>query len=403
MQQQPDEHKRQRSTQAKIKQYGRNSRKLWNEYGPVKARVQYLCDVLFAGDYHEMALAAGLCYRQLYRILYGHSRLSIRLAGQLVSRLGVRAEWLLCGSGDVMPWPEQAEHYSYLPKINSCYYTLNTHDVTSGTYFLPAVQPDIATAVPDYVKQNYVSAARHIFAARTASKPVLFFLGAAAFTDSTSKLWAQFFSKRYATMLAVTLAAVCADLAQADEMPRPDINSLALTAAAAGAGYGETICQHGFRTAAARQRSLLASVFADGHPVFVSTQLGEVPNHVTPFVRAPELGAAIGAASYVDLLAFAEQVPNFSGTPGGVILAAGDCERAVQTFLAQFPVLRHTHTNLSGFTFVLFSDAEDLRASIFDDILHFGGNVVQLSAPTATSIQYLLRSCDDVYAGTTSS
>lgn len=403
MQQQPDEHKRQRSTQEQLQKYGRNKRKLWNEYGPVKARVQYLCDILFAGDYHEMALAIGMCYRHLYRILYGHSRLSIRLAGQLVSRLGVRAEWLLCGSGPVFPWPEQSEHFQYMPRVDSCYYTADSHAIVPGTYFLPPVQPDTVQALTFADETNIGHAARCLFQARAQQKPVWFFLDAPAFTETTAATWRLFFERRYATLLTVTLAGACADLAYADEMPRPDINTLALTAATHGAGYGETIGRFGFRSDSARKRSVIASVFDMGFPAFVAAEIGEIPNHTNPTMREPELGAAVGAASYVDLLAFSAHVPQFFGDPGGVVVACGNPIRAVDLFISRLPPLRHAYPEQAGVVFILFQPEDSADLTLQETIHQNGGHVIYLPKPTATSIYALLQTCDDVYAGKTTS
>ena len=397
--QQPDEHKRQRSTKEKLDKYGGNKRRLWNEYGPVKARTQYLCDILFAGDYHEMALAAGVCYRQLYRILYGHSRLSIRLAGQLVSRLGVRAEWLLCGAGSVFTWPEQADYFHYMPKLTSCYYTRNAVNVIPGTHFLPVPQSDREAVLSSTDVQRFEAAARSVFRARVHNKPVLFFLDDAAFTVSAPDIWRQFFSKKYANILMATLAGACHDLALVAETPPADINTVALTAATAGAGYGETFCRVAFREEEARNQSLLASVFHSGIPVWLSAEIGEIVNHTAPSAREPELGAAIGAAAYVDLLALAEQVPNFFGNPGGVVVVCGSPRRAVNAFLAQLPALTHTYPDQKGFVFILFQSPRHYDANLESDIIKHGGRVIYLLEPTVTAMTQLLQSCDDAYAG----
>jgi len=395
----PDEPKRQRSTKAQLEKYGKNKRQIWNEYGPVKVRVQYLCDSLFAGDHHEMALAAGMCYRHLYRILYGHSRLTIRLAGQLVSRLGVRAEWLLCGSGSVFPWPAQADYFEYAPRVNTCYHIADLPDTAAGTYFLPPVLPDVREPLSAADTNNFETAARSIFAARSLNRPVMFFLDSAAFTDSANRFWQPFFRKRYANMLTLTLAGACADLAIADEMPRPDVNALAVTAAAAGASYGETLCQFGFQSLSGRARSLAAYAFDAGCPVYITTEIGEIPNHTNPAVRVPEIGAALGAASYVDLLALTAQVPKFFGEPGGVIVSCGNNRRAVDTFLSRLPCLKHEHPDQNGFVFVLFRSQDADDCFLEDKIHQHGGHVIYLSNPTVTGIAQLLHSCNDVYAG----
>ena len=394
----PEEPKRQRATKAMIQQYGRNTRVLWNEYAPVKQRVEYLCDVLFGGDHHQMSLAIGMCHRHLYRVLYGHSRLSVRLAGQMVMRLGVRAEWLLCGSGPVFPWPTQTDVYNFVPVINSCLYTFDPHEHVPGTYFLPKVPKNKTDVIID--KSGYAAAAKAVFQARVHKKPVAFFLGRDSFTKSTPAVFEQFFEQRYANVLLTTLAGACLDLAAAGDKPAPDINCLAKTAAATGRGYGETICADGFLTPRARQKSLLAKVFDMSLPVIVSAEVGEVPNHTHPSVRAPELGAAVGAAAYIDLLGFTEQVPQFFGKPGGVYIVAGEVPRGVDFFLQRLEPLSFSFPEQDGFVMVLFCERDAASKEICEKITRCGGRPIVLDAPTMTAFQQLLSSCDEAYAGT---
>ena len=388
------ERKKYRATKEQLQKYGKNRRLLWHAYAPVRERVQYLLDAQFGGNDHEMALALGVCYRYLRRVLTGHSQLTIRMAGQIVERLGVRADWLLFGAGAMMTSPAQEDCFQYLPKITSCYRMADLSADVPGTYFLPPVQPDTVTPLDENYLMSFGAAARSIFKARQNSKPVLFFLDAAAFSETTNAIWRKFFEERYASVLMVTLAGACADLAYADEMPRPDINTLAMTAAVNQASYGETICVSGFRSQSARDRSLMASVFDAGFSVYVSAEIGEIPNHTNPSASPPTLGAAIGAAAYVDLLAFTEHVQNY--LDGGVIVAAGNCRRAVELFLSRLRARKYPTDVQRDFVFVLFQDQDK---NLDFDIHTCGGRVIYLSQPTVAGFSQLLQSCTDAYAG----
>lgn len=392
-----EEYRRQRATNAQLDKYGKNRRRLWNEYPAVQERLRYLCEALFFGDYHEMALAIGVCYRQLYRILDGHSRLSVRMAGQLVVRLGVRADWLLCGAGTVFPVPDHVEYFQYLPRINSCYYTPNLNEQVAGTNFLPTVPEDKPET--NFDTTDFGHAARSIFIARSHQKPVLFFLASDAFTVSTTPSWQPFFVQRYANILMLTLSGACLDLAGSAQKTPVDINTLAMTAAVDGVSYGETLCRYGFPTPEARVKSVAAAAFGSGAPVLISAEIGEITNHTNPSLRPPELGAAIGAAAYVDLLAFTQYVPNFLGEPGGVIVACGNIDRIVTTFLARLESLQLTRTDNANFVFVLFAPRTASTHDLETAIHNAGGRVIYLTYPTVASITQLLHSCNDAYAG----
>ena len=386
--------KKQRATQKQVALYGRNKRQLWHDYAPVRERVNYLCSYAFSGDHHEMAHAIGMCYRQLYRVLIGHSQLSISMAAQLVSQLGVRAEWLLCGSGPVFACGDEPACAGRLTRIQSIYRAADPlEQLARGNYFLPHPQLDANILTAPAVEQ-FEAAASNLFSARAQQKPVWFFLDDAHFTPAATEAWAQFFHKRYGTVLSVTLPAVCADMANAG-CAGVDINYLALHAAAINAGYGETLCSRGFVDAKNRDCSVLLAAHSANVPVLAHVELGVTPNHVQPTTAAPEFGAALGAAAYIDFLVLSAQLAGFFSEPGGVVVITGDHQRAVNLVATQ----RHCARDVAvkKFACILFGDE---KISITQTLTQLGGSVTYLPEPTAATVTRLFHFCNNAYAGT---
>lgn len=379
-----------------LRLYGRNPRKVWHDYPAVKARLIYACNLLFNGDAHEMAAAVGVCYRHFYRVLYGHSRLSVSMAAQIVTKTGVRAEWLLSGAGNICVASIAGTGQLTLPQrmqSKFCLFDAAAHN--PGTEFFPAERVSFSDA-PISALQNYVAAATAVYVAHAHQKPVGFFLGNEMFAAPAAQLLTPFFQSQYVDFLTLTLSAAAHDV-QATHPPVPvDINSVARFAAERGIGYGEALGQVGFCGGVDRKKSLLATVLDKGLPAFVAVELGELGRHTSAPVRGAETGAAIGAAAYVDLFAYTEQLRNFFGTPGGVMLVAGECHRGVRLFLARLESLKLVEPEQTGFTFVLFSKPDDYLQT---EIQLRGGHVIFLDLPTITTISQLFQTCNDVYAG----
>lgn len=379
-----------------LAKYGNNPRRIQQEHKTVSARLIYACNLLFGGSTHEFAAAAGVCYRHLYKVVYGHSRLTVNMAAQIVARVGIRAEWLLCGVGSVLATPESAEDGLILPpKINSTFRPFDATAYNPGTEFFPPEQI-LLNDVPVHDLAPYKDAAGAIFAAHANSKPVGFFLGNEAFAAPAAQLVLPFFTERYADFLVLTLSAAAHDIQAAQNSQPIDINTVARFAAARGIGYGEAIGLAGFSPDIDRQKSLLASMRDIHLPALVSAEIGELGRHTTAPVRGAEIGACIGAAAYVDLLIYTEQLRNFFGTPGGVMIVAGECQRGVRMFLERFEALKLVEPVQTGFTFVLFSQPDN---ALQTDIQIRGGHVIFLDQPTITPLRQLFQTCNDVYAG----
>lgn len=376
--------------------YGPNPRRVFDEYKGARARLIYACNVLFAGDQHEFAAAAGLCYRHLYCIMLGRFRLTTEIAAQIVSRTGIRAEWLLCGVGSIIATPENVPDSLVLPlQLSSRFPLFDTATENAGVDFLPA-EKFLVHETPVVDLAPYEAAAGAMFAAHANSKSVGVFLGSAAFAVPAAQLVLPFFTARYADFLVLTLAAAAHDVQAAHDKTPIDINSVARFAAQRGIGYGEALSLVGFSQDVIPQKSLVASLRDADQPVIISTEIGEIGRHSGPNIRGAEIGAAIGAAAYVDLMIYTEQLRKFFGDPGGVMVIAGDCRRGVHMFFERLETLKLAVPVQTGFTFVLFSQPD---AALEAEITMHGGHVIFLNPPTITTLSQLFQTCNDVYAG----
>lgn len=387
---------RTRRGKASLERYGKNPRRVQNENAAIITRLIYACNVLFGGSSHEFAAAVGVCYRHLYKVFYGHTRLTVNMAAQIVSRTGISAEWLLCGVGNMCADVNPARLEAPLPvHMQSRLRPFDATQYAPGTDFFP---PERFSLLDNPVCNlaPYEAAAGAIFAAHAHSKPVGFFLGSDPFAFSVTPLVLPFFQSRYADFLVLTLSAAAYDIQAAHTAAVIDINSAARFAATQGLGYGEALGTVGFAATADRQKSLLASLHDADIPALVSAEIGEISRHTAPGIRGAEIGAMVGAAAYVDLFIYAEQLRNFFGTPGGVMVVAGECARGVRMFLERFDALKLVEPVQTGFTFVLFSQPD---TNLQIEIQIRGGHVIFLDPPTITPLRQLFQTCNDVYAG----
>lgn len=404
-----NEKKRSRATAAQIAKYGSNKRRNLFEYAPVRRRLQYICDFIFHSDKHAMALALGLCYRQLARFLCGHTRLTIPAAATIVARLGIRAEWLLTGSGSVFSVPNTDDYFLYLPRLQTTYRTFNTLEakaVYPAACDIPVTAPaaTFSQLLPVAVagRDSFAPVAEAMFAARIYQKPVCFFLDADFFGRDVIQLWHDFFVSSHANMLVLTQSAMAVDAAFLDDSQPIDTNTFAVIAAQTGSGYAETFCSRVFSNEppAMRNRSLLLRAFDMGCPVFVTAEVGEIAAHTNPAVRPPELGAAIGAAAYADMLGFTEQLPRFFGARSGVFLSAADIVRSARWLIARLTSLPSTAPR--DFTFVCFADLGRLSFSASDALgrlTQLGVTVYMLPQFDVCVLSRLFSSCQVMYVG----
>jgi hypothetical protein len=388
--------KRVRQSAESVGLYGKNKRQNWRTYEPVYQRWRYLCDLLFSGDYRQMAAAIDTPSCNLKRVMFRHSHLTIRLAAHIVGKLGVSAEWLLCGSGPMFQTqPEDANHFVLPMKLQPLFPALDGVEFCDGVEFLSS-PPHVPTITTPPEAPVVLSAARALYEAGAANKPVGMFLSAAAFACRPVQTVWPFFAEHYASFAVTTLSGACADAVAAAAPSHFDVNAIARTAAMRGVGYGEVFVNELHRDAAMAEQSLLVHVATSGAPVFIATDFGEIGRHTAPSTRGAETGAAIGAATYVDLLSLTAQLKNFFGQPGGAAVIVGEAVRGVRLFLERFAALKLLAPFQIGFTFVIFSRPDPSLESL---VRRSGGRAIFLEEPTADSFTQLFAACRDVYAG----
>jgi hypothetical protein len=380
---------RRRATRAEIEQHGTNPRLVWKDPVSAAQRLSYICGVSFGGDAAKMAFVLGVYHRYLADILRGHSRLTLRFAAHVVRKLGVRAEWLVCGSGDVFAAGSAPDTQLLAwPTVQSVYQTADSlFDVGSGipaALSFPAALS--AAALSPAAAEAVRAAGQKIFEANAAQLPVLVYLSPTAVSPAAADSWETFFAKKYAATLLLPLTTVAQDFLRAAPSAPPSTISAALRAATAGASFGETLC------AVAPAGSLLRRVYAKNATVLVTATIGDIPEHSAPNPHPLETGAAIGAAAFVDWLALQDRMRGFFSGTGGVFIAGDDIARVVAILHAQ-----HAQADSpTAFTLVAFTEP---AASDRQIIEHLGGTLFVIPISAADAIAQVLVACDSAYTG----
>lgn len=365
-------------------------RRLDYDYEPVRDRLRYLCEFLFGGSHYEMARELNVCYRHFHSIIRpdaAKGALTIRMAAQIVSRLGVRAEWFLTGAGPVLATTEPDDGLRLPLKIHSAFPLPDTLDFGAGCppAHLPVVGAFGPTTEPPAA---YYQAARALFDANGQQAPVALLLGSEACAESASIL--PLFCQRYVHFLGMTLAAARLDVYPSLAAGAVDLNHTAVTAANFGMGYGEALATWAFRSEEQRQKSVIATAYGQNVPVTVLAEIGEIQEHINPAIRGAEVGAAVGAAAYVDHLVFTKYFESFCSFGSGVIVCAGEIDR----WLA---VLRRVFDQKSTppqITFVLLlPPGRDPPPFVLA-----AGRIISAEDHPAVFFSHLSSACHDVYA-----
>lgn len=286
-----------------------------------------MCETLFSGSATAFSAALRLNHRHVYHMLFYSARITVSMLSQIVACTNVRAEWLLTGTGpmfvDAANQVEQA--FTIAPYIRSSFTTFETGPVLLAK---PACI-NLDSTKHRIAGTDVAHAARAIHDCRVTGKPVCFFLGADAF--SVPGVFAhvhEFLTRGYVTSLAMTAGCVPADLHITRRPMKLNLNYVARLAAIQGIGMAEALGR-ALPAIDNKKPCLLASLLNSKTPATVHVELGELAAHLQPGISGAATGAAIGAAAYVDLLVFAEQV-RLVGEAGGMFVVLGETDRGIR-------------------------------------------------------------------------
>lgn len=288
--------------------------------------MRYVHEHVFGGDIEAYARAIGFTAHWLNHLLYSNARMRISAFAKFVESGVVAAEWLFCGTGPMLIDKNRYDDMAgYIPPvpINSRYPVFDPTLSQPGSFAFSSrtsAAPASADALP-----ALVPLAKAIFAARANNKAVTLFLNTDAIAANILAPVIALLENKYVTSIAMTGNAAIADIMAAY---RSNAAAFALAAplklaASAGVGFGEAFGRWGLSGAANREVSIIARAYDLGVPVTVHTLLGESAFHAYPAISGAELGAVLGATSYVDLLIFTAQIHQMAGDPPGVFIVAG--------------------------------------------------------------------------------
>lgn len=362
----------------------------------------YLCDYCFSGDVCKFATQLDLGCSRVRDILTGANQISIKLLVQILAHMDVRADWLLYGSGPMVPGLlpalEEPAAFKLPPKIYSSFQVFDTasssHNLSDQT---PIPVDSSLDAEPTPPNGAHFSLATAIHAARSAGQPVLVCLGADAVQAGAGAVVAEMLRRSYVTGAALTGAGALCDVSAAKPALVPDFNYIARLAASQGLGYGEAVGRWAFSPRDSSARSLLYLSRLLECPVTIHAEIGETSNHLHASPRGAELGAAIGAVTYTDFLIFTEQIRQMLSGAGGVALFFGDVPRFLRLFLQALFAVQTTIENLATFNAgaVLHAD----NTSFCEEIRKYGGSPHVLHGAYRSNTLTLLNACDAVYSG----
>ena len=294
--------------------------------------MKYLCELKFGGNIPVFARQLGVRTDRMRDMLEGEHSFQFPVLMRVVQRGLLNAEWLLCGTGPIAPEERHPTSPAlFLPSgFSSTHTYLNTVEVQYERPRRPKLLP--AFVPTTQLTTAAISQARLIHKARSHKRPVVLFLGETLLTAGFGPAVCEMLRKQYVTGIALSSAAALRDLelsifggraSQDDRLSElAALNSAALLSAQSGMGYGEALGRWAFTPTTRRKTSVVATAYELNLPCTVHLALGDSAPHFFPAKGGAELGAALGAASYVDMLVFADQVRQMIEEPGGCFIAA---------------------------------------------------------------------------------
>lgn len=354
-----------------------------------------MCACLFGGDRNAFARTLQVDYGHVYKVFKNINAVTPALLAQVAATTDVRAEWLLIGEGpmlrgeldlDVLP------SFSLPPNIESSFSVFKTEEAALPPVQIktPIAQIGVASIMP-----AHVAAAEAIYRARSNNQPVMLFISAPAIYAGAGVVAGALMHKKYVTSAATTGAGLLADLEMAQEAGTTNLNYVTRLAANQGVGYGEAVGRWAFSHKDNKTRSLFYAAHSLGVPATAHVEIGELCFHFGPAARGAEIGAAIGAATYVDLLVFAERVRRLSEQPDGVLLLVGDVSRGLHMFLQARAAIGEKCA--TSFKAILVDNY--VSPDVDDYIQTSAGNSHKLLGAYRANLMFLLHACDAVFSG----
>lgn len=358
-------------------------------------RLEYLCATLFDNNVPAFARAIELDSTHLGKVFKRQYAVSAQLLAQILSHTHVNADWLLWGSGPMLRTPDVAHPGALaLPqRLSSSFPLFDT--LRAATPPCDAMPPAVVD-VPCSITPAHVAAASVIHTARSANQPVLLFISAPAIHSGAGISAIELLRKKYVTAVATTGAGLVSDINMSERGMTHDLNYVARLAANQGLGYGEAVGRWAYSPRAETDRSLLHSAYALGVPATVHVELGEMAGHIYPDGPGAEIGAAFGAATYVDLLVFAEQVRQICQTQAGVVLVIGDAMRGLQLFIQARCALTDSERAPNFHAVLIDSHVQPSFASYVDS---HSGTSHNILGTFKSNVMTLLNACDGVFSG----
>jgi hypothetical protein len=357
---------------------------------PWRQRLEYVCAQLFNSSTYYFARGIELDVTHVKKVLTSERNVTVKFLAQVLSHTAVRADWLIWGNGPML-YAETPGVLSVPADFQSLYPVFNTLTAT-----IPPVQIMPAAIIDTHTElsENHVAAATAIHKARCDNSRVMLFVSAPAVYAGAGIVAADMLRKKYLTAVSTTGTGLLADIEMAQTPQTADLNYVARLAAGQGVGYGEAVGRWAFNAKDIKTRSLLYTAYSLGVPATAHVELGELRAHTGPSARGAELGAAIGAASYTDLLVFTEQVRQLCESTTGVFIFVGDTGRGLQLFLQARAAASATANEFIA----IFIDSY-VQPEIQDYVKSQGGQSYKLTGAYRSNLSNLLRACDAIFSG----